>query len=197
MDYPAAKAFILGKLERGLSKDLYYHGLHHTLDVLNVTIQLCASENISPYETVLLKTAALYHDSGFLTNNTNHEKHGCEIVRKHLLQFHYSPKEIEKICGMIMATKIPQSPKNILEEIICDADLDYLGRNDFETIGNTLFKELKAYKVLSTEEQWNRMQVSFLQGHTFFTQTNKKTRDPVKQKHLQGLKEIVAGYEKK
>ena len=63
---------------------------------------------------------------------------------------------------MIMATKIPQSPRNGLEEIICDADLDYLGRDDFYEIGATLFEELKAYNVLQNEREWNRIQVKFL-----------------------------------
>ena len=196
MDYPAAKAYILGRLKKELSKDLYYHGVHHTIDVLNVTIDLCDAEMISPYETVLLKTAALYHDCGFLDTNVGHEEAGCQIARASLDHFYYSKKEIERICGMIMATKIPQTPYNKLEEIICDADLDYLGRNDFKKIGNSLFKELKAYNVLQTEEEWNVMQVTFLENHHFFTETNKSQRAPEKAKHLKKLKKIVAGYKK-
>jgi len=196
MDYPAAKAFILSNLEQRLSEKLYYHGIHHTLDVLRVTVTLCAAEKIPAYETTLLKTAALYHDCGFITNNINHEQHGCDIVKSNLGQFHYTDFEIEQICGMIMATKVPQSPSGLLEEIICDADLDYLGRHDFNKIGNTLFEELKAYKVLTSEEEWNQMQIRFLESHTFFTKTNKQTRAPQKAKHLENLKEIVNGYKK-
>lgn len=197
MNYTAAKKFILNKLEKELSDKLYYHGIHHTLDVLNITMELCDAENISPYNRILLKTAALFHDSGFVVNNVEHEKLGCEIVRKNLPRFNYLEEDIEKICGMIMATKIPQSPKNNLEEIICDADLDYLGRQDFKSIGKTLFDELKAYNVLDEEEAWNRIQVGFLEKHRFFTVTNLSRRKPVKQSHLEELKVIVAGYEKK
>ena len=135
MDYPAAKAFILSNLEEKLSDKLYYHGLHHTFDVLQVTVNLCAAEKIPPHETTLLKTAALYHDCGFIRNNKDHERHGCNIVRSNLRDFHYTDHEIEQICGMIMATKVPQAPTNLLEEIICDADLDYLGRHDFKSRG--------------------------------------------------------------
>ena len=170
MNYHAAKAFILDKLEQELSDQLTYHGLHHTLDVLYVTSELCYLEKISPYETLLLKTAALFHDSGFTVNNVEHEKLGCDIARKWLPQYGYTKIEIERICGMIMATKIPQSPQNFLEKIICDADLDYLGRDDFYEIGSTLFQELKAYNILTSEKDWNRLQVSFLENHTFFTE---------------------------
>ena len=195
MNYNDAKQFILGKLEKELKPNLFYHGLRHTLDVLNITEELCVAEKIAPYETMLLKTAALFHDSGFVINNQNHEALGCDLVRKHLPDFGYTTEEMERICGMIMATKIPQSPANHLEEIICDADLDYLGRDDFYTIGQSLFQELQAYNVIQEIETWNRIQVNFLTAHNFFTATNKGRRAPVKAVYLKELEAIVAGYE--
>ncbi len=197
MNYHGAKAFILDKLERELSGDLTYHGMHHTLDVLYVTEELCYLEKVSPYEALLLKTAALFHDSGFTINNKDHEALGCGIAKETLPRYGFSPGEIEQVCSMIMATKIPQSPKNYLEQIICDADLDYLGRDDFFSIGNTLYEELRCYNVLEGEEAWNRLQIGFLEKHAFFTETNKRRRAPQKRKYLDTLKEIVAGYEKK
>lgn len=194
MQYTAVKKFILQKLEEELSPHLTYHGLHHTLDVLKVTEKLCEKLHISEHNTILLKTAALFHDSGFTVSSTEHEKLGCELVRKHLPEFAYSEEQIEKICGMIMATKIPQSPQNHLEDILADADLDYLGRDDFYSIGNTLFTELKYFGIVKTEEDWNRIQISFLKGHGFFTSYNKAHRQPKKKAHLAEIEEIVAGY---
>jgi HD superfamily phosphodiesterase len=197
MNYHAAKAFILDKLECELSDKLTYHGLHHTLDVLYTTEELCYIEKVPPYEAMLLKTAALFHDAGFTVSNKEHEALGCALVRSHLPNYDYTPREVEHICDMIMATKIPQSPRNPLEQILCDADLDYLGRDDFYAIGATLFEELKTYNVLQTEESWNRLQVSFLEKHAYFTRTNHRRRAPRKQRYLEELRTIVAGYEKK
>lgn len=191
MNYHGAKAFILDKLRRELSGKLTYHGVHHTLDVLAVVGELCSSEGMSPYETMLLKTAVLFHDSGFVVTTTGHEVVGCNIAKEILPGYDYSVEEIDRICGMIMATKIPQSPKNRLEEIICDADLDYLGREDFYSIGQTLFEELKALNVLDSEEKWNQIQVSFLESHSFFTKTNQERRTPVELKYLQEIKSIL------
>ncbi len=191
MDYSASKDFILGKLERDLSPDLYYHGVHHTLDVLATAEFLCVEEKINDYDTLLLKTAALFHDAGFLQNNLNHEALGCDLVREHLPNFGYSEKAIEKICGMITSTKIPQSPKNKLEEIICDADLDYLGRDDFKKIGDTLFEELKAYNYLKTREEWDTMQIAFLEKHSFFTESSQTKRQSKKAEHLAQLKKSM------
>jgi len=180
-----------------LSELLYYHGVHHTLDVLQRATELCEIEKIPSHETTLLKTAALYHDCGFMYSNVDHEQLGCNIVVEMLPQFQYEDREIDLICRMIMATKVPQSPQTELEAILCDADLDYLGRNDFKAIGDTLFQELKAHQTLESREEWNRMQVSFLESHSYFTKTNQQLRQALKQQHLDQLKMIVVGYEKK
>lgn len=194
MNYHAAKAFILDKLQCELSPTLTYHGIHHTLDVLYATEELCYFEKVAPYEQMLLKTAALFHDAGFTVSNLSHEQHGCDLAKSILPNYGYQPGEINRICGMILATKIPQQPKNHLEAIICDADLDYLGRDDFFTIGQTLFAEFKHYKVIADERSWNRLQVSFLQNHHFFTETSKRRRAPKKAAYLTQLKAIVANY---
>lgn len=194
MNYNAAKVFILDKLDKELSSLLFYHGKHHTLDVLQITEDLCAIENITEEDTILLKTAALFHDSGFTVNHKGHEELGCQIVRETLPEFDYNAVQIQQICGMIMATKIPQTPQNHLEEIICDADLDYLGRDDFYKIGNSLFKELQALDILDDEQKWNKIQVSFLSSHHYHTKTNKSRRAPIKQKYLKELEKLVATY---
>lgn len=194
MDYAGAKAYILNRLERELSPRLTYHGVHHTLDVLAVTKELARLEGVPEPDLPVLLTAALFHDSGFLINNRKHEKLGCRIVRKQLPAFDYSPEEIDRICRMIRATKIPQSPKSHLAAILCDADLDYLGRGDFYEIGQTLFEELRTYRILKTQSEWNRLQVKFLSAHEYHTTTNRQRREPVKQRYLEELRELVASY---
>lgn len=195
MDYRAAKQFIISKLRNELSDRLKYHGLHHTLDVLKMAADLCKREGVSERDTVLVKTAALFHDAGFVTDkHTGHEVEGCNLVRNHLPKFGYKPDDIERICAMIMSTKIPQSPSNLLEKILCDADLDYLGRDDFFKIGDSLYEELRMYNLIGDEQSWNRIQVSFLDAHRFHTRTNQTLREPVKQRYLEDLQELVATY---
>jgi HD superfamily phosphodiesterase len=195
MEYRAAKQFILAKLRDELSDRLTYHGLHHTLDVLKMATDLCDREGVGEHEKTLVKTAALFHDAGFVKDkHTGHEAEGCVLVREHLPKFGYAAADIESICGMILATKIPQSPNNLLEEILCDADLDYLGREDFFYIAETLFVELQAYNLIGDEQAWNRLQVSFLSAHRFHTRTNKLMREPAKRRYLEDLKDLVATY---
>ncbi|MEY3194320.1 MAG: hypothetical protein RIQ78_417 [Bacteroidota bacterium] len=195
MDYRAAKQYILAKLRKELSVQLRYHGVRHTLDVLKMASEIARQEGVKGHALGLVKTAALYHDAGFVKNkHAGHELEGCLMAQAVLPSFGYAPSDVETICGMIMATKIPQSPANLLEKILCDADLDYLGRDDFFTIGNTLFEELQAYHLLQGEQAWNRLQVSFLSTHRFHTNTNIAIREPVKLRYLHDLKALVATY---
>ena len=180
-------------MEKEVPLDFRYHNLRHSLDVLHAAERLAYAENISGKDLDLLKTAAVYHDSGFIFQYINNEPVGCEIARQSLPAFGYGEADIEKICGMIMATAIPQSPKNHLEQILCDADLDYLGRNDFETIAETLRDELKLKGMEFTEKGWNTFQLDFIEKHKYFTQAALKLREAKKQENIAKLKKIVAG----
>jgi uncharacterized protein len=197
MNFAEAQKFIIKKLGDELPGHLFYHGLHHTRDVLSSAVKIAHEEGItSDKELTLIKTASLYHDSGFTIDYQNHEEGGCDLARKTLPGFDYNAEEIEAICGMIMATKIPQSPKNKLEEILCDADLDYLGRDDFYEIGDTLFSELKFYNKLKDEQQWNMIQVNFLNAHQYYTNYGKTHREEKKQRHLKNLVKVIESYKK-
>jgi len=188
MQFKEAKTFIVQKLKKELPRHLSYHSVEHIKDVYRSCKAIGKEEGIRGENMKLLLTAALFHDSGFLIQQKDHEKISCEIARKHLPDFGYTDEQIEVICGMIMATRIPQTPTNKLEEIIADADLDYLGRDDFFTIGNKLFDELSVYGILNTEEEWNRLQVKFLEGHHYFTDTAIRLRKQKKEEHLENIK---------
>jgi len=185
------KTNILKILEKKLPGKLYYHGLHHTIDVFNAASRIAKSENVSKNELNLVQTAALFHDSGFTVTYKGHEEAGCELSRKILPEYGYSEKEIKQIESMIMATKVPQSAKSKLQKILCDSDLDYLGTNRFELIGNSLLKELNDRGANLNEKSWNILQIKFLENHKYYTDTCKKTRDQIKLKHLAKLKKLV------
>ena len=171
-----------------LNPKLTYHGFHHVLDVLNACNAHINRESIKQGEADLLRTAALLHDTGVLWTYTNHETRGIKYARTLLPTLGYEKSEIDTICDLIRATELPQSPKNTLEEIICDADLDYLGTNSFYTIGETLFKEFIAYKVVKNEEEWDKLQVNFLENHHYFTDFCKENREPKKQIRIKEIK---------
>lgn len=188
MQYEAVKKFILKKLKDELPKHLFYHSVAHVKDVLSAATSIAKMEKVSGEGLELLKTAAIFHDSGFLHGAKEHERKSCEIAREHLPKFDYSEAQIDKICGMIMATKLPQSPNNHLEEILADADLDYLGRDDFFKIGNQLFEELAMFGIINNEDDWNKLQIKFFESHHYFTPTAINLRKQKKMEHLAMIK---------
>lgn len=187
------QSHIIDKLEKGLSPKLTYHNVAHTLDVLQQAIEIAEMEGIkNEEELLLLRVSALYHDVGFLVSYGGHEETSCTIATEELEGFGFTKVQINKVCGMIMATKVPQEPQTILEEIICDADLDYLGRDDFFKIGEGLYKEFLIEKIVSNETEWNNLQVGFLERHRYFTVSSRQRRLQLKKLNLEKVKEKLA-----
>jgi uncharacterized protein len=179
--------FVAGLLKDKLSKFYYYHNVEHTLYVMAKAIEIGHHQKCTPEEIDLLSIAGLWHDTGFINTYNGHEEAGCTLAKKHLPQFGYTPPAIEKICGMIMATKLPQLPKNKLEEIVADADLEYLGTPAATEKANNLFKELRHINPLLTKQQWNKTQIKFLKQHHYFTPYCKQNTEPAKQAYLKQL----------
>ena len=188
-DFFGLNSFAINFLKNNLPSKLYYHGVHHTQDVFQSLDEICFYEKVKPDEYFLLKTAVLFHDMGYIDQYKNNENLGVKYAEQTLPKFNFSKTQIRKISKLILATKVPQNPSNKLEKIICDADLDYLGRADFFEISDSFFKELKGYKFLKTKSQWDKLQVAFFETHSYFTHFSQNNRTKLKQKHLKLIKE--------
>lgn len=188
MKYDAIHIIIIKLLKDKLPEHLSYHSVNHIIDVINSVEKIAIAENVNQEDLILLKTAALFHDTGFLYGAKNHEEKSCEIAQEYLLEYDFSQPQLDKIKGMILATKIPQTPNNHLEEILADADLDYLGRDDFFIIGDKLFEELSMFGMVNSERDWNLLQEKFLESHHFFTKTSLESRNQKKQENLNIIK---------
>lgn len=182
---------ILDKLEKELPSYLYYHCVKHTVDVVTEVELIGWGEGVTDEEILLLKTAALFHDAGHIVTYDNHEYHGTLLAREYLPKYNYTSEQIERICEIIMATKLPPNPKNLLEKIICDSDLDYLGRSDFIPVSNTLYKELKEQNKIGTLNDWNKLQLKFISGHQYFTKTAQSLREVNKQKQIERIMQLI------
>lgn len=182
---------ILDKMEKELPEYLFYHNVKHTVDVVTEVELIGWAEGCSDEEILILKTAGLFHDVGHTVSYDDHEYHGTLLAREMLPKFNYTPEQIDKICSIIMSTKLPPEPKNLLEEIICDSDLDYLGRSDFIPVSNTLFEELKAQNKMGSLNDWNKIQVKFISGHQYFTKTARSLREVNKQLQIERIQSLI------
>ena len=182
---------ILDRLEKELPPYLYYHNFKHTIDVINQAELIGYGEGVDDESILLLKTAALFHDAGHIIGYDEHEYNGTQLAREYLPEYSYTDQQIERICELIMATKLPPNPQNLLERIMCDSDLDYLGRSDFIPVSNTLYKELKEQNKIGSLNDWNKIQVKFLSHHQFFTKTGKSLREVNKQMQIERIKSLI------
>jgi uncharacterized protein len=179
--------FVINLLKTKIPSTYYYHNYEHTLYVLQKAAEIGTHENCSEKELELLSVAALWHDTGYINTYKGHEEEGCKLAREYLPGYGYTTDDIDKICGMIMATKIPQSPKNKLEEIIADADLSYLGTGHAKMLAQKMFKELNALNPLVTKEAWHKTEIDFLTTHHYFTGYCKENKENIKQAYLKSL----------
>ena len=176
--------FVLGLLRENLPDNYLYHNPEHTLYVIEKALEIGRHEKCTEDELEFISIAALWHDTGYTKTYKNHEEESCNIARHYLPSYGYNNEFIDRICDMIMVTKIPQLPKNKLEEILADADLEYLGTAEFETKSDCLFKELQSIKPAYTEAEWDVAQILFLREHHYFTKYCQEIKEPLKRKHL-------------
>ena len=187
-----AKEYAIQRLSQELNPNLTYHSLEHTRDDVVVSVEELAEwHHITGEDLLLLKTASYFHDIGFIYQRQDHEEVGIEIVSKVLPSFGYSRPQIDVIGGIIMATKMPQSPNNLLEAIMADADMNSLGQSDFFETGTQLRKELALFGAKMTDEAWYEFEIRFLSNHSYFTDGAKALYSVQKEHNLMQLKAIL------
>jgi uncharacterized protein len=192
MNFPGAEEYIVGRLRNELPATLIYHTLEHTLDTLKMVKQWNVLERIDPQTGLITETAALFHDAGMLVTYKEHEIASTEIARNSLPLFDYSQTEIDEICDLIMVTCLPQRPVDHNGQILCDADMDNLGRDDFFIQSFRLKLELEMNGIATlTVKEWLESLVHLLEDHAFFTPAAISVRQRQKDKNLSELKEIV------
>ncbi len=182
------KDFVIGLLRDALPDSYLYHNPEHTLYVIEKALEIGRHEKCTGDELDFIAMAALWHDTGYIKTYNGHEEESCRMARHYLPEFGYPDEYITAICDMIMVTKIPQLPKTKLEEILADADLEYIGTNEFEVKSDALYKELQSVRPFYTEAEWSQTQISFLQEHHYFTPYCQETKQPIKTNHLLKLK---------
>jgi uncharacterized protein len=192
-DVERAIAYALERLEHELPAALSYHSVAHTRDeVVPAVERLAMTEGVADDALVLLRTAAWYHDLGFVEQRIDHEAISVRIASMALPRFSYSPPQIAAIGGMIMVTKLPQEPYTLLEALLADADLDLLGRADFFGRNQDLRDELAAFGMHVSDAQWYSDQLRFFQEHHYWTAAARALRNRQKQLNMEALAQLLA-----
>jgi uncharacterized protein len=186
------------KLPERLKYHVVDHTLHPTKGVVASANRIAISENISEHDRELLITAAYFHDTGFIREYEKNEPIAAQMAGRILKLIGYKPNEVVKVQKMILSTDLEREPKTHLEKILCDADLDHLGREDFFKLDEQLREEWRAEGIdVSDEAKWYKATLEFINKHQYYTESQKKLREKVKQKNIKSLLKRLENIEKK
>lgn len=189
------------RLRSELPASLHYHGPHHTFDdVIPAVERLCRDERISPKNRDILLAAAMFHDIGFVESYNGNEPIGARIAAETLPRFEFRPSEIARIRTLILATEMKEVDgvwKQVpgddpLKRILCDADLDNLGRDDFFAVSDSLRQELLEQGKSFSELGWLTRQILFVSQQEWFTATQRRDRQAGKEKNLATLRKQLS-----
>ncbi len=187
----AAQEFASQLITTKVCKEVTFHTLQHTREVVAACTKIAEQENISGEELLALQVGAWLHDTGYSAGKSK----GHELVSVQHMEEFFSTHPVatafaEKVKGCIMATRMPQNPQNRIEEIICDADLFHLGSADFKEKSRLLRKELIAFNGEEwSKKDWRQNNIAFLEAHNYFTAYGRKVLQPAKDEHLARLLE--------
>jgi predicted metal-dependent HD superfamily phosphohydrolase len=174
------------------------HTLHPTKGVVAVANRIAISENISEHDRELLITAAYFHDTGYIREYDKNEPIAARMAGRILQLIGYKPNEIVKVQKMILSTDLERKPKTHVEKILCDADLDHLGTEDFFKLDGKLREGRRGRGIdVSDEAKWYKDTLEFIRKHQYYTESQKKLREKEKQKNIKKLLKKLENIEKK
>ncbi|MEM9919953.1 MAG: Pycsar system effector family protein [Bacteroidota bacterium] len=189
--------FVSHLLRDQLPKDFHYHNLQHTLDVKSYCERFGQTLSVSEADMFLLQIAALFHDTGYLRTYDQHEAASQDIAREHLQEINLPTEQIDQVCSLIEATIVQRQPENLLQQIIKDADLNNIGKEDFQVNSENLRHEWKVFlKEEYKEREWLRSTLNFLKEHQFYTSAAQELLGEQKKANMKSLKKQLKKMKK-
>lgn len=182
------KEFVENYFADNLNPNRLYHNLQHTQEVVEWVSQIAGHYRLDSKSLFIIQAAGWFHDLGYLEDPNNPEKRGSRIAEKLLSEIQIDADLMKSIKSCILSTRIPQQPKTFMEQVVCDANMFYLGLEDFDQRSKLIRKELILItgKKISKEE-WKQRNIELLQNHRFKTDYAKQTLTSQQKKNLEQL----------
>jgi len=192
-----AEKFVREFLCEYFTDKICYHNIDHTMDVVRAAEKIGKKCGLNDQELEIVILSAWFHDTGYYKGNVEHEKESAGIARKFLEKENADPTLVENVVSCIQATKLPQSPQNLVEKVLCDADLYHLSTSKFFTKSELLRKELVAHHCHISPKSWMAKSCLFVSQHNYFTEFAKRILKPKKQENLKKLENKIARFSDK
>jgi predicted metal-dependent HD superfamily phosphohydrolase len=188
-----AERYVKELFEQKLAQKYKFHDIEHTEHVVKMADEIGRAVNLKNEELEMVMLASWFHDSGYSEKYIGHEEISSRIAFEFLKKNDYPETKILKVQQIIMATKMPQCPNNLLEEVLCDADLAHLGKKNFFKFNNRLRDELKEEQIIKRvrKNDWLRYNIAFLESHEFHTSYAQNLFGAKKKKNIKTLKKMI------
>lgn len=185
----AVEQHVTEHFRKNVPAEFVYHDLQHTRNVVDAVVAIAENYQLDQQSIDVLQIAAWFHDSGYDKGAKDHEQRGCEYARAYFSQLDFSKEDLENVCACILATKPPQDPKNLLQQILCDADLSHLGRKTYwDRCGRVRQEMLITKSIVMSEQEWVEFELEFMQKHHYHTPIAIQLFQKRKDKHIKQLK---------
>ncbi len=189
--------YVTKLFEDNRKENLVFHNLQHTKYVVEKMNEIAGHYRLNENDLLALTVAAWFHDTGYLfVSAAEHEEKGVEIMKTFLEQYHGFEAIADQAAGCILATRFPRSPKNLSEEIICDADTYNLGTKDFKDTNKQVYKEINFQETIVSKDKFAEQAYKMLAEHEYFTEYAKENLDIRKRKNMEKLKTFTPALEK-
>ena len=181
--------YTFDRLEVELPRNMYFHNMNYARQMYSHSELLCKAEDLDLEETLMIRTATLMLPLGYISSYENPEKQAAAVARDILPGYFYSEKQANLISNLILSAKWPPSPRNLLEEIMADTRMEYLGRVDYIRLHKLLFLEHNEFLKPLEIREWKELQVHILTTHTYFTAGAKRLREVNADEQIQKMNE--------
>jgi len=183
--------FILDKLEAGLKPTMLFHNAKHTKDIYTLTELIGRAEDISQEELLLCRTAALFIDTGYITNYEDNGDESVRLAREILPKFRYSKDQIDVVSNLLLSLKYTENNKTKTEAILIDAFQNYFGRVDFIEHSKRNYLEIKERIASLSEKEWFYHELRIIEHFKFFTNTAKMLQEVSSNEQISKIKDFA------
>lgn len=181
------ETFIAEYYQKEMPTRYVFHDLEHIGQTVAAARTIGEGYDLSDHDMGLLQLATWFHDTGYVQGPENHEERSAAIAAD-FLNDRLPNEDIETIKNIIRATKVPQQPETLLQQIIGDADLSHLGMDIYWARTGKLRQELVlARQMVMSEPEWVDFELDFMLKHSYHTAVASELFNKRKGKHVQQL----------
>lgn len=184
-----AERFATEWIVKRIGRTRLFHGLAHTQSVVHSCVELAKLELFSVEESEALVVAAWFHDTGYLIGSQGHEHESVRIATSFVKAQGSTDEFLQVVRDLILSTRMPTAPNGLLQQILCDADMNHLGSADYPQREALLRLELEiAEGIVMSDHEWLKKNIGFFEKHRYYTEHARQKWNEQKQINLARLR---------